>query len=137
MIQTYTPDNQTIRQASVQDYEDFYCSEIELRRLQNAPPLSDRYTVTASGQSEEQVEWASRYLFDLLCLSAGEIGGTTVLGPAPLPVFRVNNRYRYRITMIGNQSAAIRRAISGAIIACSTEKRFRGVNIFADHDPDE
>lgn len=137
VIQTFTPDNQTIRQASVQDYEDFYCSEIELRRLQNAPPLSDRYTVTASGQSEEQVEWASRYLFDLLSLSAGEIGGTTVLGPAPLPVFRVNNRYRYRITMIGNQSAAIRRAISGAIIACSTEKRFRGVNIFADHDPGE
>ena len=135
VIQTFTPENQTIRQAAVQDYEDFYASEIELRRLQKAPPLLDRYTVTASGQSEEQVEWASRYLFDLLTLSAREIGGTSVLGPAPLPVYRVNNRYRYRVHMSGNQSAAIRRAISAAIISCSSDKRFRGVTIFADHDP--
>ena len=135
VIQTYTPENQTIRQAAVQDYEDFYASEIELRRLQKAPPLLDRYTVTASGQSEEQVEWTSRYLFDLLSLSAREIGSTSVLGPAPLPVYRVNNRYRYRVHMSGNQSAAIRRAISAAIISCSTDKRFRGVTIFADHDP--
>jgi len=135
VIQTFTPDNQTIRQAAVQDYEDFYSSEIELRRLQNAPPIFDRYTVTVSGQSEEQVEWASRYLFDLLSLSAAEITETTVLGPAPLPVYRVNNRYRYRVNMIGNRSAAIRRAISAAIMTCSTDKRFRGVTVFADHDP--
>ena len=52
VIQTFTPENQTILQAAKQDYEDFYSSEIELRRLQNAPPVVDRYTITASGQTE-------------------------------------------------------------------------------------
>lgn len=135
VIQTFTPENQTILQAAKQDYEDFYASEIELRKLQNAPPVTDRYTITASGQSEEQVEWASRYLFDLLRLCAKEIGDTSVLGPAPLAVYRVNNRYRYRVSMLGNHSDAIRRAISSALIECSGDKRFRGVNLFADHDP--
>ena len=125
VIQTFTPDNQTIRQAAVQDYEDFYASEIE------------RYTVTASGQSEEQVEWTSRYLFDLMSLAAGEIPGTTVLGPAPLSVFKVNDRFRYRVNVTGQNGTAIRKAIAAAIIECSGDKRFRGVSIFADHDPQD
>ena len=135
VIQTFTPDNQTIRQAARQDYDDFYASEIELRRLQNAPPIADRYTITASGQNEEQVEWASRYLFDLLSLSAKEIPGTSVLGPAPLMVFKVNNRYRYRVNMIGRNGAAIRRALAAAVRECGTDKRFRGISVYADHDP--
>ena len=135
LIQTFTPDNQTIRQAARQDYDDFYASEIELRRLQNAPPVVDRYTVTAAGQNEEQVEWTIRYVRDLLALAAKAIPGTTVLGPAPLGVVKVNDRYRYRVNMIGRDSAAIRRSISAAVIECSTDKRFRGVSVFADHDP--
>ncbi len=137
VIQTYTPDNQTIRQAAVQDYEEFYASEIELRRLQNAPPIVERYTVTASGQNEEQVEWAVRYLCDLLKLSSQEIPGTAVLGPAPLSVVKVNDRFRYRVNVTGKDGASIRKAVSSAVIACSTDKRFRGVSIFADHDPSD
>ena len=137
VIQTFTPENQTIRQAAVQDYEDFYASEIELRRLQNAPPISDRYTLTASGQNEEQVEWAIRYLFDLLSLSAKEIPGCSILGPAPLNIVKVNNRFRYRINISGGAGAAVRKALSAAIIECSRDKRFRGINVFADHDPSD
>ena len=135
VIQTYTPDNQTIRQAAVQDYEAFYDSEIELRKLQNAPPIAERYTVTASGQNEEQVEWAIRYLFDLISLSVRGDPGIAVLGPAPLSVVRVNDRFRYRVNIMGDDAAAIRKAISAAVIECSADKRFRGVSIFADHDP--
>lgn len=135
VIQTFTPQNQTILQAARQDYEDFYTAEIEMRRIQNVPPFVDRYTITASGQNEEQVEWAIRYLFDLMSLSAKEIPETSVLGPAPLPIVKVNNRFRHRINITGRNSAAIRRAVSAAVIECSCDKRFRGVNFFADHDP--
>lgn len=135
VIQTYTPGNQTIRQAAIQDYEAFYTSEIELRKLQNAPPIVERYTVTASGQNEEQVEWAIRYVFDLLSLAAKEISGAEVLGPAPLSVVRVNDRFRYRVNVTGADGAAIRKTVSAAVIECSNDKRFRGVSLYADHDP--
>ena len=137
VIQTYTPGNQTIRQAAIQDYDAFYSSEIELRKLQNAPPIVERYTVTASGQNEEQVEWTIHYLFDLLSLAAKEIPSTDVLGPAPLSVFRVNDRFRYRVNVTGLDGGAIRKAISAAVIECSADKRFRGVSIYADHDPSD
>ena len=137
VIQTFTPDNQTIRQAAVQDYEAFYSSEIELRAIQNAPPISDRYTLTVSGQKEDQVEWAIRYLCDILSFFEKEIPGTAVLGPAPLSVVKVNDRFRYRVNVTGRNSSAIRKALSSAIIECSGDKRFRGVSIYADHDPSD
>ena len=89
------------------------------------------------GQNEEQVEWAIRYLFDLLTLASKEIPGTAVLGPAPLNVVKVNDRFRYRVNVTGKNSAAIRKALSAAIIECSGDKRFRGVSVFADHDPSD
>ena len=41
VIQTYTPQNETILQAAAQDYESFFRSEIELRRLQRLPPFTE------------------------------------------------------------------------------------------------
>ena len=41
VIQTFTPENETIQLAAKQDYDAFYASELELRKLQNAPPFSD------------------------------------------------------------------------------------------------
>ena len=41
IIQTYTPDNQTILQAANQDYTSFYNSEIQMRRLLYCPPFQN------------------------------------------------------------------------------------------------
>ena len=41
VIQTFTPENETIRQAARQDYESFYRAEIELRRLQALTPYTE------------------------------------------------------------------------------------------------
>ena len=76
-------------------------------------------------------------MFDLLTLASKEIPGTAVLGPAPLNVVKVNDRFRYRVNVTGKNSAAIRKALSAAIIECSGDKRFRGVSVFADHDPSD
>ena len=39
----------------MQDYESFYESEIQLRRLQMTPPFADIIALTASGQDENAV----------------------------------------------------------------------------------
>lgn len=48
VIQTFTPENETIRQAARQDYESFYRAEIELRRLQALPPFTELLCITMS-----------------------------------------------------------------------------------------
>ena len=135
VIQTFTPENQTIKQAAMQDYEAFYQSEIQLRRLQNAPPLCDLFSVTASGMDEEQVlktaHYIKKWLFELL----RDFPGTVVLGPAPLSVVKVNNRYRYRVNICCTASGSIRKIISHVVTECSKDKRFKGVSVYADNDP--
>ena len=135
VIQTYTPDNETIRQAAQQDYDAFYSSELSLRRLQNLPPFRDILTLTASGLEERPVVQACRYARERLEELLGPRSGADLLGPTPMAVVRVNNRYRYRVILNGKNNAATRAAIAQTVSECNTDKRFRGVSVFADSDP--
>ncbi len=135
VIQTFTPDNETIRLAAEQDYEAFYRSELEMRRIQGAPPFRDLLCVTASGQEESLVVRACRFVRERLQQLLSPASEAALLGPAPLSVVRVNTRYRYRINISCISSTAVRAAVSQAVIECCTDKRFRGVSVFADVDP--
>lgn len=135
VIQTYTPENETIKQAARQDYLDFYRSELELRRIQNLPPYTELFAVSASGQVEEHVVSACRYIKAWLDDTAGREGRAVVLGPSPLPVVKVNNRYRYRVTVSAGPGSGIRSLLSQIVIQCSTDKRFSDVAVYADNDP--
>ena len=135
MIQTFTPENQIIRLAAAQDYESFYAAEIELRRLQNAPPVCDLLSVTVSGLTEEQVLRTAHYIADWLKNACAENSAISVMGPAPLPVVKVNNRFRYRVNIACRADAAMRRLVAQIVTSCSTDKRFKGVSVFPDNDP--
>jgi primosomal protein N' (replication factor Y) len=82
----------------------------------------------------DHVQQAGRFVREMLEQIWG-LGQVLLLGPAPLGVLRVNNRYRYRIYIHCKANAAIRASISQAVIACCTDKRFRGVSVFAENDP--
>ena len=55
-----------------------------------------------------------------------------MLGPAPLPVLRVNNRYRYSVTLACLGDRATRQVVSDVVIRCNKDKEFRDVSVFAD-----
>lgn len=124
-----------IRQAAAQDYESFFASEIELRRLQQSPPFTELLAVTMAGLDETQVlKCASRVRAELLAASAGT-PGSRVLGPAPLSILRVNNKYRYRVTLCAAPGSGLRREVADTIIRLSAERELRGVSIYADTNP--
>ena len=137
VIQTFTPENEIILQAARQDYLDFYQSEIELRKLQNTPPFTQLLSVSVSGVNEEHVYRACRHVRQRLdgLLSPG--GEAVILGPAPLPVVKVNNRYRYRVMIYAMPHAKIRGTVAGVVIECCNDKRFSDVSVFADNDPND
>ncbi len=134
VIQTLTPENETIRLAAAQDYDAFFASEIQLRKLQNAPPFADFLAVTLSGTDEGLVQQAGQFVRELLeqALSPRD---AVLLGPAPLNVVKVNDRYRYRVYVSCRAGAAIRGHVAQAVSVCSTDKRFRTVSVFAENDP--
>jgi primosomal protein N' (replication factor Y) len=137
VIQTFTPDNQIIRQAAAQDYDSFYASEIELRRLQKTPPFTELLTITVSGSDETQVLKCAANIRSSLVKGTRDIEDTRILGPAPLTVVRVNNRYRYRVTLCAPTGSGLRRLVSGVIIDFSKDKQYRDISIFADNNPSD
>lgn len=135
IIQTFTPENQVIKLAAAQDYESFYCAELEIRRLSGSPPFSDLFVLTASGQDEAAVLRCCADLRVLLLRETKDLPDTSVLGPAPMPIAKLNNTWRYRVTVRSNAAAAVRRIVSAALLACNNDKKYRGVSVYADFNP--
>ena len=138
VIQTYTPGNDVIRCAARQDYDAFYESEIRMRRLRRYPPFAELFTVTVSGTEEGRVLRAAvsvRETLRQLCrrpeLAAGE---PEVLGPAPAPVVKVNNRFRYRCTLGGKNDKATREMLAWLQKDFAKDSANRGMNLFVDHN---
>lgn len=137
VIQTFTPSNEVICQAAAQDYESFYGSEIELRRLEDLPPFTELLCVTMSGLVEEEVHACGARVRDELTLATRGVEGARVLGPAPLPVLKVNNKYRYRVTLCAPPGKGMRRIVADLVIRFSTDKKYRGVSLYADTNPSD
>ena len=129
VIQTYTPGNDVIQCAARQDYARFYESEIRMRRLRRLPPFADLFTLTVSGTEEGAVFRAAIGIRDAL---RRRFGDGEVLGPAPAPVLKVNNRYRYRILLVGKNNKETREEIGGLLRAFAGNGANRGFNLFAE-----
>ena len=136
VIQTYTPDNETIVQAASQDYQAFYEAEIGMRKLQHTPPFSELLSITASGLSEEHVFRACRLIRERLATLLTD-GSAEVLGPAPLAVVKVNNRFRYRVMIYGQANKGLRGIVAGVVMEFCRDKQFADVAIYADNDPND
>ena len=136
VIQTLVPEHSVIRLAARQDYEGFYNQEIELRRVQNAPPFGDIGVITFSGQEETAVLRGAVKLRDSLndCLNLPEYRNErcSVLGPAPCAVPKINYHYRYQVTLRCRMSKNLRLLLSHLLRQFAKDKANRGVSAFVD-----
>ncbi len=134
LIQTYTPLNEVILNAARQDYDAFYASEIEARRLLMAPPIRSLYAITVSGNEEEQVLRCASQLKTALERAGKEFSHFRVLGPAPAGILRVNNQYRYRVTLNAVPSPELRALVAAALRQYGSDKQNRGLTLYGDVD---
>ena len=137
VIQTFTPENEVILQAAKQDYPAFYHAEIELRKLQHTPPFSELLSITVSGMNEEHVYRTCRLIRGRMDALTAAGGSADILGPAPLAVVKVNNRYRYRVMIYSGGNKGIRALVAGVVMEFCQDKRFGDVAIYADNDPND
>lgn len=136
VIQTYTPGHEVIRCAAVQDYDSFYENEIELRRLRGYPPFTDIIRLTASGRSEGEVLRICSKIRQGMDRELKSMGDQwQLLGPAPGSIARVNNRYRYHLTLVGPLNRRIRQLVSAMLCSAHSDKENHGVSVFADWKP--
>ncbi len=135
IIQTFTPENEVLQCAAQQDYERFYESEIRMRKLHASPPFADLFTLVVSGMDENHVLHSCVMLRDAMKSAISQNGqfdgdSLQIVGPAPAPVTKVNNRYRYHVYLVGKNNKKIRSFIEYYIKAFSLVKENRGLSIF-------
>ena len=136
VIQTFTPENDVIRCAARQDYDQFYEEEIALRQLRRYPPFADLTILTASGADEGAVLRCCTRLRRSLEQALPQVPGQwQLLGPAPAAVAKINNRYRYRLTLTGPVGKEARALLAHLLRAAYQDKENRGVSVYVDVNP--
>ena len=110
IIQTTDPDNPVLNLAAAQDYDAFFEQEIAYRRLGLYPPFCGLCVVGFSGPKEVEVARAAARFAALLGRQAAQQPDLPlrVLGPTPGNIEKINENYRYKLT-----------------IKCRADRRFR------------
>ena len=107
-----------------------------MRRMRRYPPFADLFTITVSGVEEGNVLRAAASVRERLRRMAAEpemaSSQPEVLGPAPAPVLKVNNRFRYRCLLVGKNDKATRDRLSLLLKEFALDRANRGLNIFVD-----
>ena len=138
IIQTFTPEHEVIQCASVQDYDGFYEQEIRMRQLRDYPPFGDFYVLHVTGEEEHEVLGVClrlrKVLEQILSQPMSPPISCRLLGPAPAGVVKVNNRYRYQITLQTQNSRQIRALVAHVVRQAQTDKANRRVCIYADQN---
>ncbi len=136
IIQTLTPKNSVLCQAAAQDYDSFYREELPLRRLRKCPPFRDQLQIGFVGFPQSHVENCAQRFAQLLWQRVSQAGlgeaVTDLLGPAPAPVAKINNKFRFRLTLLCANSKPLRLELSRLVQSFSKEKETRGVTVYVD-----
>lgn len=102
LVQTMQPDAEPIRFAASHDYVGFARMEMQHRQERRMPPYSALVRVILRNQDEPVLEQASLDFSDILRERANQLPGSyRILGPAPAPLARHKDFFRYQILISG------------------------------------
>ncbi len=139
VIQTFTPDNEIIRFAQNQDYDSFFNFEIKIRKMMVYPPFCDLCVIGFVGDNEMNVSQASRGFLQILkekTLTKFKDEQIIALGPVPLKVAKVSNRYRYRLILKCHNTKSFRSMISELLSEFDEKSKKFDVTVYADINPE-
>lgn len=99
VIQTYRPDEYSLKHAKNQDYDSFYEEEIMFRTLSGYPPASHMLAVQFYGMSEEKTGSTAEYVADELKKWQLNDNGRQfiILGPSQAVLSKLKDIYRFVI----------------------------------------
>lgn len=137
VIQTFTPENDTIKQAAAQNYEAFYNEEIKLRNMLSLPPFSEIISICCEGKNEKLVLDCANEIKNELNGFFESDNKVKLYGPAQLPVFKLNNVYRYRLNIRTDYKKNIRLPLANIIKAKQLVKKFSSVSVYAENNPSD
>ena len=139
IIQTYTPENSVISLAAQQNYDEFYNSEIKMRKAMLYPPFVDLCVICFSGKSQERILSAAKDFFNMLRKLASKDYSELplrVLEPSQTTIIKLNNKYRYKLIIKFRNSRRFQELISRLLVWFEKDKKYSEVSVYVDVNPD-
>ena len=124
IIQTTDPDNPVLNLAAAQDYDAFFEQEIAYRKLGLYPPFCGLCVIGFAGAKEiETARAAARFAALLGQLAAKQPDlPLRVLGPTPGSIEKINDTYRYKLTIKCRNDRRFRDLVRSALELYEQEK---------------
>jgi primosomal protein N' (replication factor Y) len=115
VLQTYNPENETLRLAATQDYEKFFESEIRLRKAVVFPPFCSMAVFGFASANESDCDnFAKKFSTILLSTYDKNFNDIKIIkfGPFRNGIYKVMGKYRQRIIIKYKDSARAREFLS-------------------------
>lgn len=137
IVQTYHPEEWSIRMAAEHDYQSFYEKETEERRELGYPPFNHLILLIFSGNILKDVTArAQGFSFKLRGkVSSEKHKGVEILGPAPAPLTKIKNQYRWQLLIKTNNVTATGNLIRRILEEDNDSKTKKTVHVIANVDP--
>ena len=135
VIQTYSPQNEIIRLACLQDYDRFYEGEIAMRKSLTYPPFCDMVTLTLTGSDEVGLLKESNALASFASKKMKEEYNDIPMiafGPFEAQVYKLNEKYRMRMVIKCRLNTRSRAFFHELLLEYSKHK---GVTLTVDLNP--
>ena len=134
IVQTNSPNEQTIQLAARQDYLSFYENEIKIRKAYSFPPFCDLALITLSYANEQALNKdASKLIADLERELKLINAPVIAYGPFEAPIYKTQGRYRKRILLKCKLNSKIREVF--AKIYLEYTKNSKGNYLSIDFNP--
>ncbi len=137
LVQTWDPDHPAVALAARHDVHAFLQREINDRRELGYPPFTHAALLRLDGPDEDVARAACAALAQAARGAEGvRAGAVLVQGPAPAPIARIRNRWRFRVMLRAAQRPDLRSVLMVLDQAISSGKTLaRGVRAVIDVDP--
>ena len=124
IIQTTDPDNPVLNLAAAQDYDAFFEQEIAYRKLGLYPPFCGLCVIGFAGAKEIETARAAARFAALLGQQAAKQPNLPlrVLGPTPSSIEKINDTYRYKLTIKCRNDRRFRDLVRSALELYEQEK---------------
>ncbi len=115
LLQTFMPDDPTIRAAIKQDFIGFARTELASRREVGLPPFARMVRIVLRDQDSEKLFEYSEQLADaILQAAAPERGQVQIKGPMPCAINRIAGYFRNQLVMLSPQASVLQRILARA-----------------------
>jgi primosomal protein N' (replication factor Y) len=142
IVQTYNPEHYSIKCAALHDYDGFAKKELEYRKQLYYPPYGRLARIVLRGKKDQDVKKKSmdiaEKLREAIRLTTGMAQSdrhkdkVEVLGPAPAPIARVKDNFRWHLIVKADNSENLSMILKNI----ENENRYsKKVQIMIDVDP--